>query len=192
MLRCFIAVHIPGDIRQAIGRSLAGLYKGVGRSTVRWVAPENIHLTLKFLGDVSPSALDLLQEMLTAEAARHSPFQMRVETLGVFPNLKRLRVSWVGLEAPESLAVLQRGVEAAMARLGYPPEDRAFSPHLTLGRVQDHVVPEELAHLRASLEAVQFGGLGPVRVDNVHLMKSELRPGGSVYSTIATAPLSES
>jgi len=192
MLRSFIAIHIPPEIRKAITRSVAGLQKAAGRSTVRWVAPENIHLTLKFLGDVSASNLHLLQQMLAAEASRHPVFQMQVGRLGVFPNLKQPRVIWVGLDAPTSLGGLQRGVEAAMERLGYAPEPRAFSPHLTLGRVQEQLAPEDITRLREALAATQVGPLGRVSVHAVHLMKSEPRPGGSVYSTLFTAPLSES
>lgn len=189
MLRTFIAIHIPADIRQAIHQHVTGLKQGVDKSTVRWVALDNIHLTLKFLGDVPPPNLDLLKQMLAAEAGRHRCFQMEVGTLGVFPNLRQPRVIWVGLEDPPGLAALQRGVEAFTERLGYPPEGRGFSPHLTIGRVQDHIAAEALSTLRSAFEENQVPRLGCVPVDSVHLMKSDLQPGGSVYTTLYSAPL---
>jgi RNA 2',3'-cyclic 3'-phosphodiesterase len=189
MLRTFIAIRIPGDVRQAIHRNVASLKKAVDKSTVRWVAPDNIHLTLKFLGDVAPSNLDLLKQMLAAEAGRHRCFQMEVGTLGVFPNLRQPRVIWVGLEGSPALSALQRGVEAFTERLGYQPEGRAFSPHLTVGRVQDHVHAEDLNALRTAFEKNQVPPLGCVGVDGLDLMKSDLQPGGSVYTTLFSAPL---
>jgi len=191
MLRAFVAIHIPRPIREAIGQSVAALSRAVGRSSVRWVALENIHLTLKFLGDVSPSSLGLLEQMLGAEASRHPTFQIQAGTLGVFPHLKHPRVIWIGLEAPPALSGLQRGVEAAMERLGYSPEARPFSPHLTVGRVQDQVTPKDLDALRAALEETQIPDLGRMAVEDLHLMKSDLKPGGPVYSTLFTAPLAK-
>ena len=189
MLRAFIAIHIPRPVREAIGQSVMGLYRAVSRSTVRWVALENLHLTLKFLGDVSTSSLSSLQQMLAAEASRHAAFQIGAGTLGVFPDLKHPRVIWIGLQAPPALSALQHGVEAAMERLGYPPETRPFSPHLTVGRVQEHVASQYLNNLRAAIEASQVGDLGSLGVEDLHLMKSDLQPGGPKYSTLFTAPL---
>jgi len=191
MVRAFVAIHIPRAVREAIGQSVAGLQRAVSSATVRWVALENIHLTLRFLGDVPPSNLGMLEQMLATEAARHPAFELQAGTLGVFPSIQHPRVIWVGLDAPPALSALRRGVEAAIERLGYPPEGRPFSPHLTVGRVQDHAASAELNSLRAALEGIQVGALGSVGVDNLHLMKSDLRPGGSVYSTLFTAPLAE-
>lgn len=191
MLRAFVAIHIPRSVREALGTSVVALHRAVGRSTVRWVALENIHLTLKFLGDVSPSSLGPLEQMLAVEAARHPAFQIQAGSLGVFPDLKRPRVIWVGLDAPPAIASLQRGVESAMERLGYPPETRPFSPHLTIGRVQAHATPKDLDTLRAALEETQVGDLGGILVDNLYLMRSDLQSGGPVYSTLFTAPLAK-
>jgi 2'-5' RNA ligase len=189
MLRTFIAIHIPGDVRHAIQRQVYGLQKTVTKSIVRWVAPQNIHLTLKFLGDIPPSQLGLLQQMLAAEAGRHPCFGVEVGALGVYPDLKHPRVIWIGLGDTPRLSTLQRGVEAIAERLGYPPEARAFSPHLTIGRVQDHIRPEDLSRLRAAFEKTHVSAVGRVEVDSVHLMKSDLQPGGSVYTTLFSAPL---
>jgi len=189
MLRAFIAIELPVELQKAISRSIGQLQKAAGKSGVRWVAAENIHLTLKFLGEVSPTNVDLIQQMLSAEAGLHPRFHIEVAQLGAFPNNKRPRVVWLGVEAPPELATLQRGVESAAAKLGYPPEDRPFSPHLTVGRVRENAPSTELTALTAALESLKIGTLGTVQVKALHLFKSDLLPGGAVYTRLFSAPL---
>jgi RNA 2',3'-cyclic 3'-phosphodiesterase len=189
MLRSFIAVEMPVEIQAAISRSTAALQKSLPKPLIRWVATENIHLTLKFLGDVSPTNLESLAEDLKAEAATHAAFSIPVSSLGAFPNARRARVIWIGLEAPPALAALQRGVEAVAARLGYPPEERPFSPHLTIGRVGQNAGSADLQKLRIALEGSTVGPLGTVRVEAVHIFKSDLQPRGSVYTHLFALPL---
>ncbi len=109
-----------------IHTATAGLHAALGDGLIRWVPPHNVHLTLKFLGDVSPSNLDLIEQMLLKEASQFAAFDMQVEGLGAYPNVRRARVLWVGLKAPAELLSLQRAIEAAAARLGYESEERGF------------------------------------------------------------------
>jgi 2'-5' RNA ligase len=192
MLRIFIAVEIPTGIQKAIAQSTAPLKEALPGRLVRWVAPQNVHLTLKFLGDVSPPNVERLAEALKGEAASHAPFPMSVDGLGTFPNPRRARVIWIGLEAPPALDVLRHAVEAAVARLGYAPEDRPFSPHLTIGRVGQNVSASDLQRIRTALEAVKVGVLGTFRVEAVHIFKSDLQPGGAVYTRLYALPLKSS
>jgi 2'-5' RNA ligase len=189
-IRAFIAIEIPAEIQKGIARNIADLKKNAGKSTVRWVSTENIHLTLKFLGDISPVNVEYLQQMLASEANQHPGFEIQVGTFGCFPNPHRPRTLWVGLQTPPGLASLQRGIESAAAKLGYSPEERSFSPHLTIGRVRETATPVEIQALRAALETVKIGDLGKVQVNAVHLLKSDLQPGGAVYTRLLTAPLS--
>ncbi len=188
MLRTFIAIEIPEEIKKAISSQSAGLRKALGGG-VRWVAPENVHLTLKFLGDISPANVKMLTQSLEAEAGLHEPFTVKVGNLGVFPTPRRPRVIWVGLDAPAGLPRLQRGIEAMTARLGYAAEDKPFSPHLTIGRVRDQVSADEMQSMRAALENTKVGALGTFEVAAVHLFKSDLQPGGAVYMRLFTARL---
>lgn len=188
LLRAFIASDIPPEIKQAISSQTASLRKESGRA-VRWVTPENIHLTLKFLGEVSASNLELLAQALRAECAQIAPFTVSVEGLGCFPNLRRPRVVWLGLTAPPELNHLQRQAESAAARLGYPPEDKPFSPHLTIGRAREQASPAELQTLRALLEHTTLRCLGAFTIEEIHLYKSDLKPAGPVYTRLATARL---
>jgi 2'-5' RNA ligase len=189
MLRSFIAVEIPTEIQNAIAHSLASLQKALPKPLIRWVALQNVHLTLKFLGDVSPANLERLAEVLKIEASAHDVFSMTVGDLGAFPNSRRARVVWIGLDAPPSLATLHRGMEAASATLGYATEDRPFSPHLTVGRVGQNASVTDLHKIHEALSATKVGYLGTVQVKAIHIFKSELRPGGSVYTQLYAMPL---
>jgi RNA 2',3'-cyclic 3'-phosphodiesterase len=188
LLRAFIAVELPMDIREAVYKTTAPLQKGAG-SAVRWVPMENMHLTLKFLGDVSPTNVEMLSQMLHSEANLFPCFDLRLSGLGSFPNLKRPRVIYIGIQAPATLEALQRGIESASRRLGYESEERGFSPHLTIGRVKQHVTAADQQLIRRALEATRIDLLGTARVDSVHLYKSDLRPTGSVYTRLYSAPL---
>jgi 2'-5' RNA ligase len=188
LLRAFIAVEIPAEIQQNIDRKTTTLRNGID-SLVRWVPPQNMHLTLKFLGDVSPNSLDFLRQMLRNEAENIPAFDIHLTGLGAFPNLKRPRVLYIGIQAPAALDALARGIESASRRLGYEAEERPFSAHLTLGRVRQNANSTEQQKIRRAIEGTQVDLLGTARVDSVHLYKSELNPGGSVYTRLYSAPL---
>ena len=188
LLRAFIAIEIPLGIREAICRAIIPLQKGLGL-VVRWVPMENMHLTLKFLGDVSPGNVEMLSQMLRAEADLFQCFDLRLHGLSSFPNLKRPRVIYIGIQAPSMLEALQRGIDSASRRLGYESEERGFSPHLTIGRVKQSITATEQQAIRHALEETRIDLLGTARVDSVHLYKSDLRPTGSVYTRLFSAPL---
>jgi RNA 2',3'-cyclic 3'-phosphodiesterase len=189
MLRTFIAVETPSAIQSAIASSTTSLKNALPRTLVHWVAPQNVHLTLKFLGDVSPANLERLAEALRVETASHGMFSMSVCGLGAFPNSRRARVIWIGLEAPPALEDLHRGVEAAAAQLGYVPEERPFSPHLTIGRVGQNVSALDLQRIHSALEAGKVDTLDPFWVEAIHIFKSDLQPGGAVYTHLYALPM---
>jgi 2'-5' RNA ligase len=189
LLRAFLASELPVSIQDAIQKSTSNLRQTLGDDLVRWVPAHNIHLTLKFLGDVSPSSLDLIKQMLITEAAQYQSFDIQVEGIGSYPNAKQPRVIWVGLNAPATLASLQRSIESAAARLGYESEERSFSPHLTIGRVRQNASSADIQKIRAALEAAKVGNLGTAHINAVHLFKSDLQPTGSVYTKLFSAPL---
>ncbi len=189
LLRVFIAVEIPLSIRQAIHSQTESLRAALGRDLVRWTPIENMHLTLKFIGDVSPANVDLLEQMLIAGTKDCAPFSMDVGGLGSFPTPRRARVIWIGIHAPAALASLQRGIESAAARLGYEEEARPFSPHLTIGRVKQPISASDQQKVRAALEKAQVGALGQADVTAVHLFKSDLKPSGAEYTSLFSAPL---
>lgn len=188
-IRAFLASEVPAPLQDAIHSATIDLRKSLGNDLVRWVPIHNVHLTLIFLGDISSSSLDLIKQMMTTEAAQIRAFEMKVEGLGSYPNARRPRVLWVGLNAPAALSYLQHALEAASARLGYEPEDREFSPHLTIGRVRQNVSAADQQKIRTALEETRVGNLGTTCVDGVHLFKSDLQPSGSLYTKLFSAPL---
>jgi 2'-5' RNA ligase len=130
--------------------------------------------------------------MLRNEAENVPCFNIQLTGLGAFPSLRRPRVIFIGIQAPAALDTLQRGIESASRRLGYESEERPYSAHLTLGRVKQNVGAADQQKIRRTLESTQVDLLVTARVDSVHLYKSELKPTGSVYTRLYTAPLKKS
>ena len=181
-------MDIPPTIQKTIQYNVETLRKAIGTS-VRWVPVKNIHLTLKFLGDVSHNDVDKLTQMLSTESDTRVSFDITIGGLGSFPNSKRARVVFFRTQAPAELDALQRGIESATTRLGFEADTRPFSPHLTIGRVRDQITASEQEKIRKTLEETKIDSLGTARVDSIHLYKSELKPGGSVYTKLFSVPL---
>ena len=191
VIRAFIAIDLPPDVQNCLAQISEELIDQLGEKSVRWVPVENIHLTLKFLGDVSLNNLDVLKEILSSETATQKPIEISIGRLGAFPKVRRPRVIWVGIEAPPELLALQRSIEGRTIKVGYPPDERDFSPHLTLGRVSRTASPEDVRKIGDVLSTSLVGFLGAAWVKAIHLYKSDLQPSGAVYSKMFTAPLGE-
>lgn len=190
LLRAFIALDIPPKVQENVHRATSNLRKGT-ESLIRWVPAENMHLTLKFLGDISPANVEFLTQMIHTEADSYNCFDIQLTGLGSFPSAKRPRVIYIGIQAPAELEALQHGVEAAARTLGYESEERSFSPHLTIGRVKHalRISATDQQKIRRALEGTKIDSLGTARVDSVHLYKSDLKPTGSVYTRLYSAQL---
>jgi 2'-5' RNA ligase len=185
-LRLFVACELPDEARRALAEVQAGLRRA-GADRLRWVRPEGIHITLKFLGATEAERLEAIKEAL---AAAVEPFAIRVRpnALGGFGG-SGLRVVWVGLEGDvEALAELAGRVDRALEALGFPREERPFAAHLTLARVPDVASREERRRLRELIEGQKLPALPELTLDRVSLMRSELRPDGSVYTRLASFP----
>lgn len=191
LLRAFIAIELPAHVCDAIQKQTARLRQSLGDDLIRWVPTRNMHLTLKFLGDTSTSYLDFLKQLLAREADSHPQFDLQLGGLGSFPTRRNPRLLWIGIHAPADLASLQRNIEMGASRLGYEQEERPFSPHLTIGRVRQNTSPLDSQKVRAALETIQLGNIPIARVDSIHLFKSDLQPGGSIYTKLFSAPLSK-
>jgi 2'-5' RNA ligase len=189
-IRTFIAIELDESIKDELTRLQERLKVEAPRGSVRWVRSEGIHLTLKFLGDVPADQIGEITTALQKSCQGLAPFSLSCGELGCFPNLKRPRVVWVGIqEETGTLAQLQKAIEENVAPLGYPPEKRKFSPHLTIGRVQKRVGSGDLRRLGELVGASEIGTLGQMEVRSVNLMRSDLRPSGAVYTRLAEAEL---
>jgi len=189
VIRAFIAISLSPEIYNSLDQVVAHLKERLQDTPVRWVVVRNIHLTIKFLGEVSVSNLELLTKILHSEAGRHQPFEISVGDLGAYPSIKLPRVGWVGVKAPLELHALQRGIETETTRLGYAQENREFSPHLTLGRVSRSANSPDIRRISEVLGNCKVGYLGAARVQGVNLYRSDLKPSGAVYTEIFSAPL---
>ena len=201
-IRTFIAIELDESIKDSLTELQERLKGKAPRDSVRWVRSGGIHLTLKFLGDVPADQIGEITKALQKSSQGFAPFYLSCGELGCFPNLKRPRVVWVGIqEESESarggfgirrtgtLAQLQKAIEENVAPLGYPTEKRKFSPHLTIGRVQRRVSSGDRRQLGELVGASQIGTLGQMEVRSVNLMRSDLRPGGAVYTRLAEVEL---
>jgi len=190
-LRAFIAIELPQTLQTAIEKQTVRLRQSLGDELVRWVPTQNMHLTLKFIGNVAASHLDFIKQMLAQTADQSSAFDLQITGLGSFPNSKRPRVLWVGLHASAELPALQRNLEAGASRLGYQKEERPFSPHLTIGRVRQNINLAGLQKIRGGLESIQIGSIGAAHIDSVHLYQSQLHSSGSNYTKLFSASLKD-
>ena len=184
-LRVFIAVSIPEPVACFLRDVQARLQ--LPATDVRWLAVKNIHLTLKFLGDVDPSrVLDVAARMDDA-AGQIPPFSLKARGAGVFPDLRRARVLWVGLDgALESLCRIQATLESGLESSGFKKESRRFHPHLTIGRTRRRIDAHTMG---ASLERLKEAVSDSFRVDRLGLFKSTLKPAGADYSLLHTSRL---
>jgi len=190
ILRTFIAIELDEPLRIALARVQEKFKRQVPPGSVKWVAPDGIHLTLKFLGDTPRSRIPEITAALRAACADFAAFEFSVEGRGCFPNFRRPRVIWVAVrEKGQTLARLQAAVEKHVAPLGWPTEERAFSPHLTLGRVAKGASSQIEAAVGQVVERSVVEQIGAQRVTAVSLIQSDLRPTGAFYTPLVSVPL---
>ena len=188
-VRSFIAIPIPSGGIRALEEVVNGLEPEIGRH-VRWVRPEGIHLTLKFMGDIPAGIVEDVLAALQPVAAQFSPFNLAISGLGVFPNPRRPRVLWAGVHGDlESLSRFQSAVDDAVGKLGLPKEQRAFSPHLTLGRVRRDVPDGQLPKIGQVMADGELSGAPAWTADTVNLMRTELDPAGSRHYLVGSATI---
>jgi len=190
-IRSFVAIELPPDALDYCEEATirAKRLLGSAESAVRWVRPEGIHITLKFLGSVPGDQVPELARRLTATLANQPVFSLTIHGLGVFPNPRSPRVVWLGLEGDlAALDQAQQRVEEATEPLGYPREKQPFRPHLTLGRVREGMSSEDLAEIgRLAREWPEGSGVS-FAATAASLMRSNLGRGGSRYTRLAEIP----
>lgn len=195
-VRAFIALELPEHTKREIAGiqdSLRTAAQRQGRAVagaLKWVAPESIHLTLRFLGPTDEGLLPRLEELLAAAAVDQKAFALMLAGIGAFPNARRPRVLWVGIQGDlERLAALQQRIEEGVVALGFRAEPRGFSPHLTLARVREGQPPAVLAGISSLLATPVRLSDAALRVNSLSLMRSELLPTGARYTSLHTITL---
>jgi 2'-5' RNA ligase len=184
-IRAFLALDPPEEILQEIGRIQDRLRKLI-HGDLRWVRPEGIHLTLKFFGDISENAVMNISAVAGRASAAVGPFELAIGDTGVFPDPSRPRVVWLGMNGEVAqLVTFQQRLERALREIGFPPEERPFRPHLTLGRIKS---PKGLVGLAEALEKGETDTAGSFTASGLSLFQSDLTPRGAVYTRLAGYP----
>jgi len=190
VIRCFVAIELPKGIKESI-TSVQDILKQNSPPVVRWVNPEGIHLTLKFLGNVSSHKISDIGEALTSLAAHHAPFHLLLGKVGAFPGVSRPRVLWIGVDGDvASLQALEEAVDSSLHRLGFAKEGRQFTAHLTLGRLKEGTPPGGMKALSSAISSSQWNGGQAFVARGLSLMQSDLTPKGAVYTRIIYLPFS--
>jgi RNA 2',3'-cyclic 3'-phosphodiesterase len=187
-MRLFVALEIPAAVRDNLAaqvKELRDLSAQVADKRPRWVHPENLHVTLKFIGEVSPGKLEGIRGALAA-IQLDAPVDLQFRGLGFFPNEQLPRVLWAGIEATANLPSLAANIDSALKTQGVAREERAFTPHLTLARFEPPGLHEKLRAVIQQNSGRQFGSF---EAREFHLIESKLKPAGAEYTSLASFPI---
>lgn len=183
-IRSFIAVQLSDELKTGIGNTIT-IFKKTG-ADVKWVRQENLHITLKFLGNIDEGQIGPIGSRISDIALKHTNFDFTLTGTGAFPDYRKARVLWIGIRDHNHLLSVVRDLDEAMEREGFDRERRPFSPHITIGRVRS---PRGIDKLAAELVKYKNMDFGTQSAGSIHLVKSILKPGGAEYNTISSAPL---
>ncbi|MGC8879121.1 MAG: RNA 2',3'-cyclic phosphodiesterase [Anaerolineae bacterium] len=190
VIRSFVGIELNEAARQSLTALQRDLAVQMPQQSIRWIAPESLHVTLQFLGDVPSEKITSIVEALRDVCADIPKFSFDLVGLGVFPNPRRPRIVWVGVHEPRGVLVtLYQRVGQALSPMGFSPEERAFTPHLTIGRASRHASPADLRTVGEQVTQLDVGLIETVPVEHIVLMRSDLRPDGAVYTPRAIFPL---
>jgi 2'-5' RNA ligase len=191
-IRSFVAIELEEELREELAQIQESLRRRGIAEQVRWIKPQGIHLTLKFLGNVPAHRIEEIGLAVTRGSEGVEPFTISLDGLGCFPTASRPNVVWVGVkEDSGTLARLQTAIEDRLSVLGYAPERRKFTPHLTLGRVSRHAGASDRRRLGDVVQIHDPGILGGMQVREVSLMRSDLSPAGAKYTRLVAVQLQE-
>jgi 2'-5' RNA ligase len=183
-MRLFVALELPASVREALAELIKEMREIAPKA--KWVRPENLHVTLKFLGETAAEKLDAIGAAL--ESVRSGAVvEMEFSGLGFFPSQKRARVLWAGVKASANLAGLASDVDREMTTMGFPAETREFTPHLTLARFDPPGMSPALTKAVES-KAARSCSLGVLRTGKFHLIQSKLKRTGAEYTTLRSFP----
>jgi len=190
-IRSFVALEFPSSIQSAIIWQTTNLRKHYPNPIIRWVKQGNIHLTLKFLGDLAETDLEFIARSLAHEASRVDPFSISFSNMGIFPNPKKPRIIWLGVNSPPILGKFQSKIEALTSRHGIQIEKRPFSPHITLGRITNRLSMLNIENLILDMGSINVSSIDTVNISAIKIFKSDLKPDGPIYTAIHNIPFGE-
>lgn len=182
MLRCFIAIDVEKTDK------IEKFWKEINEAgaDLKMVEMENLHITLKFLGSTDEKKIDEIESVMRRSTEGMQPFVVKLKGVGFFPNERKIRVIWIGIEDEGKLVKIAKDMEEGLARIGFSREEKEFSPHLTIARVKSQKRKEELLRIIDKYRRFEFG---EIEVSNIRLKKSELTPKGPIYTTLREVKL---
>jgi 2'-5' RNA ligase len=184
-VRLFIAIDLSKDLREKLSNQILELSNLLRASSIKWVRPSGVHLTLKFLGETPENQVDNIRGTLGEIAPKYSSFNIQLGGFGCFPNIRKPRVLWIGVYEPEGiLKLLHQDIESGFQKLGFKKEGRPFKGHLTLGRIRKGLSSSELKRLSGQVNEIQIGTLGIENVKELCLFRSVLHPSGAEYTKL--------
>jgi 2'-5' RNA ligase len=189
-VRAFVAIEIPQPLRAKLQSSLQELRSSLSEDLVRWVRPKNMHLTLKFLGEIEQPQVHSIQEVLDQVSEGFTSFMLEIKGFGSFPNSRRPRVLWVGFRySSDDLLQLQSEIESRLDKIGFEQDQRNFHPHLTVGRVRKGISVSDTQAVSNWVQAAHLDSIGKFEVDSISLIRSDLKPSGAIYTNLHAARL---
>lgn len=190
-LRTFIAVDFPIDVKLKIEEITAYFKTQLPKQAIKWVDPNNMHLTLKFMGETPIEKLERIKASIHQVVTTFQIFSIEIKTLGMYPNANQPRVIWLGIQGGENLITLHKQLDASLKEVGIQPERRPFSPHLTIGRVRRNADLESVKTLGKTLSQFKVSSLGNISITQIVYYQSELTPQGPNYTILQSTPLNQ-
>jgi 2'-5' RNA ligase len=188
-IRSFIAIELPEKVKSSL-KQIQELLKKADPAAAKWVDPQSIHLTLKFLGNIKEDQIPAVSQVMRMSVEGISPFDLQIKGIGAFPNLRKVQTIWIGLNGDlETLQRLQKKIESYLAPLGFLPENRPFTPHLTLARVRDTTSLLQRQNMGELIANTKIESNLVIRVDSISLMRSQLTRSGAIYNCLVSIDL---
>lgn len=185
LIRTFIAIEFPAELKERI-KSFQMRLKRPGQSYVKWVDPALMHITLKFMGNLTAGQVDNTESILAVSALSSEGFSLRTGQTGCFPQIKNIRIAWLGLEGDiGALNNLQKNIEESLIKAGFARDDRPFAAHITMARLRDDCTQGHRSQFAADFIATRFEPVFRFQVNRIALMRSRLTPRGPIYSRLA-------
>jgi len=182
-VRCFIAIDIPPSVKRKIYELITVINERgyINKKDIKWVKPENLHITLAFLGNLPVEEISLLCDIITNVSKTNSPFEINLEGLGFFPNIRQPKVFWIGINRSASLFDLKRQIDVKLQQAGINYDKKPFSPHITIARFKNTI------EIKKQIFDIAFKD--EFKVNELHLIKSDLFKEGPRYTELYSAPL---